>query len=400
MAHTPTVYRGQSTFPTGIERPGQIDFPLKIVVTRGGRPFDPSSIEFQIFQDPGGTPVQVFPVAGKQAVDLTPFPTGDRLSVGTFGARWIIPEDAQIVEHEIRWFVKQSDTDAERQIDFRFLVADYTAVDREADVLALSTGLYCTANDVREEGYQDEAKFRAKRIDRLIQGASRDIERYTGRWFEPRTLDLVLDGSGAKTLEMPGPPIEIKEVRVLSGTDPIDTRVIDLQDIVTFNRWLKGVVKPDDRNDPRIALVTSTRLRPHRTGIFPRGEQNIQVSGIFGYTDRDVTVGPYGTTPEAIRRCCVLMVARELPEIRDYSSREDRQRRHLLRSEKADGQTFAYERHPRPAKITGDPEIDSILVDFMAPPSMEAAGGITDPEVRLPLDGLFETSVPSGFHGW
>ena len=51
--------------------------------------------------------------------------------------------------------------------------------------------------------------------------------------------------------------------------------------------------QPDDREDPKIVLrwvdESSKRLALGVSGMltFPKGTQNIQVTGVFGYTDYD-----------------------------------------------------------------------------------------------------------------
>lgn len=393
MAHKPSIARGEKTVPDGLVQDGNITaLPLRITTTLRQVPTDPLSIKFRIIEDPDVTPVQVFPVTGDQTVDAAQFfPTGDKLSTGRFVARgWTVPHTAILVDHEIIWTIQFDATDTPKEYKFRFSVVDAAVADSEVAAIPDSTGDYCTVKDVRDEGFSDDSRFKTDRIAKLITGASRDIERYTSRFFEPRLQSHNLDGSGAETQELPMPIIEIREVRILNDrTDTSPSTAIDLEDITVFNRHLtQRMVGEDDREDPRISLVPSSGTVSSRAGVFPRGLQNIKVTGIFGYTDAAPDKNRFGVTPEKIRQVCVKMVIRELIPMMEWEEREDYQKRHLLSAEKADDQSFSYRAHGRAANITGDPEIDGILVDFMAPPEMAAVGGVSESTGRNRLDEL------------
>jgi len=105
--------------------------------------------------------------------------------------------------------------------------------------------------------------------------------------------------------------------------------------------------------------------------VWPRGQQNVEARGVFGYTEPDGS--PTGRTPELIRRVTMLLVLRELPLLGDVDAREDAQRRFRLTSERTRDQSYTLEALRLHGAFTGDPEIDNVLVAFMRPPDLGAA---------------------------
>ena len=94
------------------------------------------------------------------------------------------------------------------------------------------------------------------------------ISLFTNRNFEPMSLTLKLDGCGTEELFLPAEIISITSV-----SETTLGSLIEGTDYVVYNRRF-----PDDRESPRIVL---------QTGSFPKGLQNVTVSGSFGYVDPD-----------------------------------------------------------------------------------------------------------------
>jgi len=92
------------------------------------------------------------------------------------------------------------------------------------------------------------------------------IELFTNRSFEPVNLTLRLDGIGTNELCLPESIISITSV---SETD-LGT-LTEGTDFVVYNRTV-----PSDREDPKLVMLN---------GVFPKGYQNITVTGKFGYID-------------------------------------------------------------------------------------------------------------------
>ncbi|KKL22048.1 hypothetical protein LCGC14_2439310, partial [marine sediment metagenome] len=101
--------------------------------------------------------------------------------------------------------------------------------------------------------------------------------------------------------------------------------------------------------------------------------------GVFGYTDADGT--PLGDTPVLLQHATKLLVLRDLPKLSDCDAREDAQRRWRLLAEKTSEQSYRLadissrgsSAHVAVGAFSGDPEIDSVLVQFMRPPAMGSA---------------------------
>src|SRR5579859_1138563 len=116
---------------------------LDIFLQVAGVLTDPTSIAFQIFDDTSGTPVQVYPVSGQQALDLSDCPTGQRLSVGHFAAVWTVPSLANIGGWEIRWFVQMTPSGPS---------VEYVEPFEVLSIIGTSSDVYCTVLDLRNEG--------------------------------------------------------------------------------------------------------------------------------------------------------------------------------------------------------------------------------------------------------
>ena len=196
---------------------------------------------------------------------------------------------------------------------------------------------YVTVDQLRAEGVS--ADLSDARLHVLIQRASTMIDNWTHRWFVPREMTLLLDGKGSDILQIGPPIIAISEVKILVPDTtyiPTINEIVDLLSIRVFNRHLtEQLLDPDDRNNPKIQYVTSwygTRLVPevYPFSWFPVGVQNIQVKGIFGYTDYDGGVAlatdgvtPVGKTPDMISLACMMLVVRDLLPLADLAGRND-----------------------------------------------------------------------------
>jgi len=204
---------------------------------------------------------------------------------------------------------------------------------------------YCTAQDLIAEGVPEEIANDARTAS-LIDLAGQYIELITRRWFEERAMTLKLDGTGHDTLWLPIPIIQVDSV--ISGGVKVPS-----QWLTVYNRRM-----PDDRKNPRIV---------NGYNGFPKGRQNIEVTGKFGYTDE----GPNGTnvTPAAIKRACVMLVIRELPLLTDIEGQEDKKRARI-QSETTDRHSYTLAQLASNGEWTGDPEIDNILYFYSKPPGV------------------------------
>lgn len=241
---------------------------------------------------------------------------------------------------------------------------------------------YATVEELRDEGVSNDLSD--PQLIRLIMRASALIEAYTKRWFYPKELVLTLDGSGHEILQI-GPAIcAITEVRILAPNYislPTVNDLVDPLSIMVYNRHLtQDLTDPDDRHNPKIQYISSwsgTRRAPelYPGGWFPRGVQNIQVSGIFGYTESDngvtlwpSTVIPVGKTPELIKVACMMLVVRDLLPLGDLTGRIEAAQAGNITQERTRDQSVSYGTKSAVSTSTGiinNPEVRNILTPFV-----------------------------------
>lgn len=367
----PSLARGQTASP--------LNPVLDIYTVQNGALVDVAVLEFQIWNTIG-TPSQVYPVTPGDREVLDPevdSPTGPRMELGHYAATWTPGLAEPIGAHEIRWFFRMGVGDPEQTWTEPFSVL--------AQVTASPIDGYATVAQVRLEGSIPSSGIGAvsdARIVAQIELASRMIDRYTRRWFNPRPMTMRLDGDGRRGIMIGPPIISISGITIL-GVDTDTVRPIDASSYRVYNRHLSGLLDPDDRQNPMIELTSVDARYEH--GLiessfeiyrWPEGTQNLEISGVFGYTEADGS--PTGRTPLLITRACVLLTLRMLAPASDPDAVDARNAWRLLELRTRD-QTIKW---ADPSRIgggqgvgvfTGDPEIDNILLLFCAPPAMGAA---------------------------
>lgn len=236
-------------------------------------------------------------------------------------------------------------------------------------------GRYCTIQDIRDEGVTVTA-YDDARVSSAILLASQLIETFTGRWFEPRSLDFHVDGTGKRSIHLDQPIIEVSELY-------LDDTAYDLvDDVAVYNRHIsEGLLEPDDRENPRLELVypleSSVYYRAAGLRVFPEGQQNIRIVGTFGYTDPDGTAS--GKTPDLIRHVCKLIAIRNLapkgapvtgvPSSAFWRVSEMKTRDQTIKFSGASASSLG---RASVGLYTGDPEIDQILLRYRRTPKIRA----------------------------
>ncbi len=217
---------------------------------------------------------------------------------------------------------------------------------------------YASVADMRAEGVNEDAASDA-RLAYALEEASRTIDRLTGWFFEPRRELVRLSGRNTPTIELPFPPISLTHVRVGGGfwmpayDIPLEPELV----------WIVGAPVRPDFDVPRITL---------RFGYaFPWGQGNVEVEGVFGYTEPDGT--PQGRTPLAIRRATMILALRSIPGVANVEVREDNWRRPRLIEERTRDQSYRISNAVPSVQLTGDPEVDEILVRYRTPLGLGAA---------------------------
>lgn len=330
---------------------------------------DMSVVEFQIFEkvtNPAA-PIQVFPGAGRQALNVVDLcPTGDKFSTGRYVAEYTVPPASLIGTHEIRWFFKHQTTSVEQLFIEEF----------EVLAVALPAGAsYCTVQDLRDEGVPDTGPSAVTddRLTKLILQASRQVDKFTNRFFNPRTLSFTLDGRGKPSIHLDQPIISVTRVE-------IEDSGIDLGSIVTYNRHItQSLLEPDDRENPRIEIVqplSDELLFKIGLKVFPRGQLNVRIEGIFGYTDPDGSA--VGATPFDICEAVKLIVIRNLP-LKFGGDAQEAANEFRITELRTRDQSIKYANpfstgagYQGPGPFFGDMAIDRLLLAYKAPPRMRS----------------------------
>lgn len=270
---------------------------------------DVYSLEFQIFDVSDAakqiTPVQVYPLpSGTRAVvDVSALcPAGDKISTGHYVAQYTPPLSEPLGTHRVRWFFKLTSMSPEQTYQEEFEVLP--------ELTATGESGYCLVADVRAEGITTTMASDQQLLNAIAR-ASRFIDRCTGQFFEPRTRVYTFDGTGTPTLFFDTPIIAVSEVLE-------NDELVDPTEFKVYARVIsQQLLAPDDRMNPRLefsASLAASRTRDVNRRRWRSGQQNVQVTGVFGYTDPDPPSST-GKTPELIKRCCVLLV------LRDYAPR-------------------------------------------------------------------------------
>lgn len=332
---------------------------LDVYLSIGDTLLDPVALDFKIedisTDAARETPVQVYPVAGYQAVDLV----ADRVSLGRFVAEWSVPNDNPVGTHRISWraTLVAGEDPAEWSEDFEVV--------QLASIADAGPRGYTTVARMRAEGLP-VGRADDDRVADLIAEMSWQIDTVCGWWFEPRDRVLSLDGLGVRSLWLPAPIIRLDEVTV--GGVRIDTST----GAVVYGGCPTGPQKPLPRLD-----------RAPRGGCWPRGQRNITIRGVFGYTEDNGTA--YGRTPFAIRRACEMMVLRGA---RPLDSDADERWRGRIVEQKTNRQMIKFSAvDPASAVVAwdDDPEISRLLGRYRRPPAIRATGR-PDPEQDTYVD--------------
>jgi hypothetical protein len=213
--------------------------------------------------------------------------------------------------------------------------------------------VYASVADLRDEGITPTMATDA-RLARLLDEASAFIDRVTGWFFESRMLTLRLDGRGAPTIEPPYPPLRLDALSVeyegAVALSPEDVSVV-------------GAPVQPGFNAPRLTLRHGRR--------FPRGVANVTAVGLWGFTEPDGT--PEGRTPPAIHTVTMQLALRALPLLGDLEAWSDARLRWRLLEERTRDQSYKLGAPLFATFITGDPEIDLVLMRYRKPAGLGAA---------------------------
>lgn len=208
--------------------------------------------------------------------------------------------------------------------------------------------MYLSVEDIRSEGVTT-TQATDERVHGALVTATAMIDKLCGWFFEPRDMGFSVSGQGTPVVELPVPPIRLTQIR------------IGARDLSPEHFHVIGAPIPHP------AFLTPKLIC--RNGYFPREADNVYAFGRWGYTVPSPN-HPDGATPPEIRRAALLLVRRLLPLVgsdeaaacNDWRLVEERTR------------DQSYRMQPREdGPLTGDPEVDSILLRYRRPMALGAA---------------------------
>ncbi len=200
---------------------------------------------------------------------------------------------------------------------------------------------YCVAVDLEDEGLDITD---TDRINDSIALAEDYIDLMTGQWFDLRVKTYTYDG-GLKVYFLPIFCKELTEVKV-------DSKVIEDTEYTLYNRY-----NPDDRNNPKVKFDSKVS----------RGDLFLELVGNFGFVEEDES------TPTQIKHICTKLAIGYVGKMSESNPdyRDDIERGRILK-EVTDGHSYDLGKLIDSAQLTGDPEIDTILQNYMAPLTLGA----------------------------
>ncbi len=236
--------------------------------------------------------------------------------------------------------------------------------------------MYASLSELRAEGFT-VAMMQDRRALTLIERASRVVEMHTRRFFEPRAMTFTLSGEG-------GPVQRLRDPIIALGPVGLEDSTLDAASFKAYNRHIaEGLMNPDDRADPRIEFSNFVRLWPRvadgslgrgARDLFWGGVRNVEISGVFGYTEHDPD-SLVGITPPLITQATLMIVAREQAKIGDTEARQELDQGPVKEIRTRD-QSISYGTSRRElagdatsgvGDMTGDTAIDDILGQYLAP---------------------------------
>lgn len=307
-----------------------------------GRLTTPYSIQYQLWDMAGGAPAQI--TAGWVAAT--------EVSTGRYCVVEDLAEDATAGQWEVRWQWTVVDGGATYEVRRDFEVTTVLWTDPSVWL--------CLPYELRDEGF-DSTEIPEKRLQAILTRVGQYIRGVTGRsLFGAVGVEIEARGEGTSLLVLPDPIIGLSAVTEgVIGNGVRDGEDYILDDIEVMNRHLRvqGAGGRDDRDLPGLLLPG---------GRWPH-EYLYWLTGVFGYTDPDIgTPGP-GHIPLPLRQAAVKLAIREAPQKLVFDEVEDRTNRHRTQSDRMGSHGSAFYQG-RKGAITGDPDIDDVLLQYMRPP--------------------------------
>lgn len=350
-------------------------------VNLDGQLYDPEQVVFQVFDHSGGSPVQVFPVAGTE--DVT---TDGRLATGRFlaydvamsigltpGTSWA----ATTGLHSIVWSYVDDNGNAKEWEQFFYV---------ETADLAFGVASYIAPAELREEGL-DITNYPNAWLLKLMSRAQKYIERACRQTFRPVYQEFLMEGSGAPRIHLSQPIIGIESVEVNDSETKLDNDAWRAKADPTYKAHT-GFLATDHKRNPVIELVGRPSLfqggrnsifhsrdsgyDAHRfRGSFISAPGSQKVTGVFGFLEPDGN--PPDLIKQAMERLIFNTAARLTPGGSGGSGPAGPLKRLRVDRHEQEWDTSA-STIKRTSALATDAEVEEIIKLYRAPIAMAGSG--------------------------
>jgi len=294
--------------------------------------------------------------------------TGTKVSTGYYIAP--LDPDASSLKagpHEIVWTYTVADGDVAKKVSYYFEVLNPLYFRRGNDYVAYASS---SAKYMSKKEVQDRQS--------ALLYAGREIDRVTQRFFFPKYMTMRVQMRPKATnmlLDLPVialSAIEVISTEVLGATS--SEYEMDNDYLRVFNRHLAGLLSPDDRTNPKITFAnTGNPSQGFGPPEFPRGNLNLNVTGVFGYTDPDG--GPFGRVPAVLEEVTEALAKRRLGIGAGAMADPFAGQPGRIKSARTRSQAVSFDTsQSKDAIITGHPRLDEALYAMARPPHVGVAG--------------------------
>lgn len=203
--------------------------------------------------------------------------------------------------------------------------------------------------------------------DEAVRVAESYVEQVTGFRFYSHNTTYYLNGNGSSVLLLPNPVISL-------------TTIAENQTTMEAGSYLLYNSRPpgrDDRLYPKIAKPTAYQTLISATasffgsGIWPLGDQNVVLTGTFGFTE---LVGDDELPPPEIVMATMRLVKHELDRIGLDHEQSARRARKFGSTFQGAGLMLSLHERGQSDGPSGDYEVDSILSRYRHPNQGTRAG--------------------------
>jgi hypothetical protein len=337
--------------PPPLPPPYVSDAPTTFVTDTAARQVDPFLLEYAIYdvstEQKRTAPVQVYPSSGRAEAE--------RVGLGYFKAPYTTEASPSYGRRMVRWWATMEEGDTST----RTWTTPWELL--TTPKLEQAWPLYALVCDLRDAGFTTQ-QLSDVRAQELLADASATIHSCTGRIFAAMPRVLTTQGRCRAKLLLTEEIISLESILVErgSGADR-SSEAFELDDVFVYARHLTHrQLKPDDRENPCIEVTGA---------MFPRA--TLHLTGAFGYTDPDGS--PMGRTPRDVAKAAMLLVRRSIVPLGSPTRQDSSLRARVIMEKTRDQEVrFASPDTVASGDLSGDAEVDKLLMPYIRPPGLGA----------------------------